>query len=181
MILEGVDAVKPSLFIEIGTGKGISTSHIFEYLEKNFPDCTFYTIEIFKEHWENIQKRFGGRKNFNALLGLSVTKEETSDPAFTELSNYEGPQNVLRQLLENKLSGRKIDIAFIDSRKGSAVAEFHLILEHLNPAGIIFCHDILNRGKAVEVLSYIQQHKDKFDYNIFDTGSAGMLVIRLKK
>jgi predicted O-methyltransferase YrrM len=180
LIMQGIDQVKPRVFIEIGTGKGVSTENIFTYLNNNYPDCEFYTIDIFKEHYNNILNRFKGYKKFHALLGLSVLKEETTDPAFTELKNYDGPQNVLRSLLENELKHRQADIAFIDSRKGSALSEFLLLLKYMNKEGIIFCHDILNRGKGVEVLTYIQKYKDKFDYDIIDTGPAGMLVIRLR-
>lgn len=180
LIMQGIDDVKPSSFIEIGTGRGISSSHIFPYLLQHFPSCDFYTLEIFPEHHKNIQMKFGEHSNFHAVLGLSVTREETTDPAHAELANYKGPVNSLRDLLKKDFSNRKVDIAFIDSRKGSALAEFKLLDEYMNPRGIIFCHDILNRGKGVEVLLYLQEHRDRYDYEVLDTGPAGMIRIRRK-
>lgn len=177
---KAIDQVNPRIYIEIGTGRGISASRIFSYMKERHPQCDFYTIDIFKEHADNIRKKFEGEPRFHALLGLSVMREETTDPARSELRDYKGPQNVLRELLRTELGGKNVDVAFIDSRKGSALAEFHLLLDHLAPGGIILCHDILNRGKGVEVLLYLQEHKQRFDYDILDTGPAGMLRIRRK-
>lgn len=180
-IMRGIDEVKPESYLEIGTGKGVSAINVYGYLREKFPSCHFYTLEIFPEHNENIKKKFGQHATFHALLGLSVTKEETTEPAFSELKNYNGPVNTLRDLLDKDFSNKKLDIAFIDSRKGSALAEFILIEKYISPKGIIYCHDILNRGKGVEVLTYMQQHKNKYDYDVLDTGAAGIIRIRLKK
>jgi len=114
------------------------------------------------------------------VLGLSISPEETTSPAREELRGYKGPVNVLRELIQNELAKTKIDVAFIDSRKGSALPEFFLVEKHLAPNGIIFCHDILNRGKGVEVLVYLQQHKERYEYDVLDTGAAGMIRIRIK-
>jgi predicted O-methyltransferase YrrM len=181
VLQKGIDEVKPASYIEIGTGRGISASHVFEYLQQHFPACHFYTLEIFPGHYEAIRSKFQAHANFHALLGLSVTREETTDPAFQELKNYSGPVNTLRNLLEKEFSTKGVDIAFIDSRKGSALAEFKLLEKHMSPHGIIFCHDILNRGKGVEVLLYLQEHKEKYDYDVLDTGRAGMIRIRFRK
>lgn len=180
ILKEGIDEVKPSSYIEIGTGKGISATHVFNYLQKNFPQCHFYTLEIFQQHYDAIREKYKDSAFFHALLGLSVTREETTNPAFDELVNYTGPVNTLRNLLEKDFNGKKVDIAFIDSRKGSALAEFKLIERHMSPKGIIFCHDILNRGKGVEVLLYLQQNKNRYDFDVLDTGPAGMIRIRLR-
>ncbi len=174
----GIDEVKPASFIEIGTGKGISTTHVFNYLQEKFPACQFYTLEIFQEHYENIVRKFSAFPAFHALLGLSVTREETTPPAFDELANYHGPVNTLRNLLETEFSDKKIDMAFIDSRKGSALAEFKLLEKYISPNGIVFCHDILNRGKGIEVFSYLQEFRERYIYDVLDTGPAGMIRIR---
>jgi predicted O-methyltransferase YrrM len=180
VLKQGIDEVKPLNYIEIGTGKGISTTHIFNYLQTNFPQCHFYTLEIFKPYYDAICEKHKDSPCFHALLGLSVTREETTNPAYDELANYQGPVNILKNLLENDFGGKKVDIAFIDSRKGSALAEFKLIEKYLSPKDIIFCHDILNRGKGVEVLLYLQQNKSRYDFDILDTGHQGMIRIRLR-
>ncbi len=176
----GIDEVKPSSFIEIGTGKGISATHVFNYLREHFPSCHFYTLEIFPEHYENIRKKYLGVPTFHALLGLSVSREETTSPAYDELAGYKGPVNTLRELLKREFSDRKVDIVFIDSRKGSALAEFKLLEPYMSVNGIVFCHDILNRGKGVEVLSYLQEHRERYHYDVLDTGPAGMIRIRFQ-
>ena len=99
---------------------------------------------------------------------------------FGELKNYKGPNDILRNLLDDEFEKRHLDIAFIDSRKGTALPEFLLLEKKLSPNGIIFCHDILNRGKAVEILMFLQRHKDRYVYDVLDTGPCGMLRIKLK-
>ncbi|MBP6335280.1 MAG: class I SAM-dependent methyltransferase [Bacteroidia bacterium] len=173
-----IDEIKPRSFIEIGTGKGVSATHVFNYLQEKFPACHFYTLEIFQEHYENILQKFSKNPNFHALLGLSVTRDETTNPAYDELANYKGPVNTLRDLLEREFSDTKVDMVFIDSRKGSALAEFKLVEQYMSPKGIVFCHDILNRGKGVEVLSYLQEFRDRYFYDVLDTGPAGIIRIR---
>ena len=180
VMVEGIDRVKPGTFIEIGTGKGYSAEKIFTHLQKHFPHCDFYTIDIFKPHVDAITNKFSNEKHFHAIHGLSVMKEQTTDPARTELKSYSGRQNVLYDLLHDGLKNRKIDIAFIDSRKGSALAEFMLIEKYLSPSGIIFCHDILNGGKGVEVLDHLKQNETRYDFEVLNTGAAGMIRIRLK-
>ncbi|MFM2136431.1 MAG: Methyltransferase domain [Bacteroidota bacterium] len=178
VITQAVDRLRPSLFIEIGTGKGFSTRGIFRHLNAHFPDCTFYTIDIFKEYLDAVRKEFENNTAFHSCHGLSVRREETTDPAFTELKNYSGPQNVLRDLFERELKSRKVDIAFIDSRKGTAVPEFAVLAQHLSSDGYIFCHDILNGGKGVELVNHLDTCKDAFRYEVLDTGPAGMIRIR---
>lgn len=180
VLKQGIDEVKPETYIEIGTGRGISATYVFNYLQSNYPKCHFYTLEIFPQHYEAIREKYKNADHFHALLGLSVTREETTNPAHDELVNYTGPVDTLRNLLEKDFVSKKVDIAFIDSRKGSALAEFHLIEKHLSPKGIIYCHDILNRGKGVEVLMHLQQHKNRYDFDVIDTGPAGMIRIRLR-
>ncbi len=172
-----IDEVKPKSYIEIGTGKGVSATHVFNYLQEKFPECHFYTLEIFPEHYENILRTYKDYPTFHALLGLSVTREETTNPAFDELANYKGPVDTLRELLKKEFSDKKVDMVFIDSRKGSALAEFKLVEQYIAKNGIVFCHDILNRGKGVEVLSYLQEFRDRYYYDVLDTGPAGIIRI----
>jgi len=112
-------------------------------------------------------------------MGLSTRIDETTHPACEELIDYKGPTDTLKKLFKNDLRIKKVDIAFIDSRKGNALAEFLIISEHLSPNGIIFCHDILNFGKGVEVLDYIKNNMDVYKFEVIDTGPAGMIKIKL--
>jgi predicted O-methyltransferase YrrM len=85
---------------------------------------------------------------------------------------------MLRTMFGGELRDKRVDIAFIDSRKGSAVAEFRILDEHLNENGIIFCHDILNGGKGVEVLQYLEARANRYEFHVINTGPHGMIRIR---
>lgn len=176
-IHRAIDEVKPSVFIEIGTGTGVSTRATFDYLNKKFPACDFYTLDIFKEYLDRVVADYPDSARFHVRHGLSVNRSETTSPALEELGNYDGPSNVLRKLLEKELKGIPVDIAFIDSRKGTAVPEFKLLAERLSPQGIILCHDILNGGKGVELVEYLKNDA-RFSYRIITTGPAGMIRIQ---
>lgn len=178
LLRDAIDQVKPTLFIEIGTGTGASSRGIFQYILRQMPTCDFYTMDIFNNYLDDINKVFGTHPNFHTVLGLSVLRDEITDPAYTELSNYQGPTNSLRKLLDVELKGRMVDIAFIDSRKGTAVPEFHVLAERLSPNGIIFCHDILNGGKGVELATYLREDEGPFSFEIINTGPAGMIRIQ---
>lgn len=177
-VIHGViDQVNPKNFIEIGTGTGVSTRAIFNHLKEKFPACDFYTLDIFKEYLDRVLADYKDESRFHVRHGLSVTRAETTNPAFDELGNYHGPTNVLRKLLDTELKGIPVDVAFIDSRKGTAVPEFKLLAERLSPQGIILCHDILNGGKGVEIVEYLKNDA-RFLYDIVNTGPAGMIRIQ---
>jgi predicted O-methyltransferase YrrM len=176
----GIDEVKPRVFIELGTGSGVSAARLYEYLTAHYPDCHFYTMEIFRDRYEAVRQRLKG-DTFHAVLGLSVLPGETTPPASVELENYRGPADVLRRLFDSELRDKGVDIAFIDSRKGTAVAEFKILDQHLNDGGIIFCHDILNGGKGVEVLQHLEQHAEQYEFRVINTGPHGMIKIRRRR
>jgi predicted O-methyltransferase YrrM len=178
-ILSSIDEIKPKIFVEIGTGKGISAEKIFNYLISKSSLCKFFTIDIYKKNCDMANSKFRNFSQFRALHGLSVSREETTSPAFDELKNYSGPQDILRNLIKT-LNKELIDIAFIDSRKGSALAEFLVLEKYLSQNGVIYCHDILNNGKGVEVLEYLNKNKNKYSFRVLDTGKEGLIKIKLK-
>ena len=178
-IRSAMDRIHPSIFIEVGTGTGISTKRIFGHLVGLGTPFDLYSIEIFEHYHARIARAISDRR-FHPILGLSVLIEETTDPARSELANYRGPQNVLRTLLTTEIAGRVIDLAFIDSRKGSALAEFKLLAERLSCDGAIFCHDVLNGGKGVEVLHFLEAHRDRYVFDVIDTGPDGIIKIGLR-
>lgn len=178
LLTSTIDRVRPSLFIEIGTGKGVSTRGIFQQLMKSAPSCDFYTMDITKEYLDVVAEEYKDQPRFHVCHGLSVRREETADPAHRELKNYHGPQDALRSLFNKELTGRLVDIAFIDSRKGTAVPEFDVLADHLAPSGIIYCHDILNGGKGVELIEHLDRMSNAFRYEVLDTGPAGMILIQ---
>lgn len=186
LLIESVNEINPKIYIEIGTGSTFSASKVFDYLIKKSIDCKFYTIDINSEIINKINETYKAYPNFKALQGLSVTKDELTSRAKSRSSGYKGNDDVLRKLLGEL--NQKVDICFIDSIKGSSLAEFKIIVEHLQDNGVIFCHDILNNGKGVEVKEYLDLHPEKFTYEIIDTGivktqgtdvKPGMLKIKL--
>jgi predicted O-methyltransferase YrrM len=177
-IRQGIDEVNPEIFIEIGTGTGVSTRNIYGYLQKKVPQCEFYTIEIYKDYYTKIKEEFCDCATFHAILGLSVNREDTTKPAYMELALYFGPTNTLRDLVNHDMKNKKIDIVFIDSRIGTSLPEFLFLKDHMSPNGIIFCHDVYE-GKGIEVLEYLKKHNDEFLYEVIDT-EYGMLKIRNK-
>lgn len=132
----GIDEVNPRVFIEIGPGKGVSTRKIYNYFRRNHPECHFYTLEVFEKYSNEIRAQFSDCPTFHAISGLSVCVEETSPPAYDELENYSGPTDILRKLFKTDLENSEVDIAFIDSRKGSTLAEFLLLTEKVSSEGL---------------------------------------------
>ena len=173
-IRTAMDRIRPSIFIEVGTGRGVSTRRIFAHLVGLGIPFDLYSIEIFAQHHARIAQAIRDPR-FHPILGLSVRIEETTDPAHSELATYKGPQNVLRTLLDSDLAGRTVDLAFIDSRKGSALAEFNVLAARLSRHGTIFCHDVLNGGKGVEVLQHLKDNADRYEFDVIDTGPDGII------
>src|ERR1700722_18341995 len=79
--------IRPSIFIEVGTGTGISTKRIFACLAELGPTFDLYSIEIFPRYHARIAQAIRDPR-FHPILGLSVRIEETTDPARSELADY---------------------------------------------------------------------------------------------
>lgn len=154
IIKKGINSVRPTSFIETGAGR--STELIFEFLCKEYPLCMFYTIDPIYRFLEKAEKRFGEHNKFHAVLGLSVRTKDLVSPAAEEHKNYPGPENVLVGLLESKFKKKKVDMVFIDSREGSAVAEFKAIEKYLSAKAMVLCHDVLNGGTGYELQEYLK-------------------------
>ena len=180
-IRRAIDEVRPDVFVELGTGRGVSTTKVFEYISAHLPECSFFTVELFQELHDAVANKYAGARRFTAIHGLTVTPDETTNPARSELRGYDGPIDVLRDLLRQDLKGRHVDIGFIDTRKGSALPEFRLLESRLSPGGVIFCHDVLNGGKGVEVLAHLENNPNQYTYEILDTGPEGLLKIRRRQ
>jgi len=57
-------------------------------------------------------------------MGLSVLAEETTPSAYDKLIKYTGPTDILRSLFNKYPKNGRVEIAFVDSRKGSAGQSF---------------------------------------------------------
>ncbi len=69
-IKKGIDEIAPSVFVEIGTDRGASTETLFTYLRNNFPECEFFTIDIFLWHVLNARSKFADEPRFHAIHDL---------------------------------------------------------------------------------------------------------------
>lgn len=116
--------IKPDNILEIGTYTGYSALCLSEGLQKR---GSLHTIDIHEELTE-IQKKY---------FDLSEYKEQ--------IHQYLG--NALEIIPTLKL---KFDLVFIDADKPNYPAYFELIIEKMNPGGIIITDNVLWSGKVVE-------------------------------
>lgn len=116
--------VNPENILEIGTYTGYSALCLSEGLQKK---GSLHTIDINEELVE-IQKKY---------FHLSEFKEQ--------IHQYLG--NALEIIPTIEL---KFDLVFIDADKPNYPAYFELIIEKMNPGGIIITDNVLWSGKVVE-------------------------------
>lgn len=116
--------INPKSILEIGTYTGYSALCLAEGLQKK---GTLITID------KNEELEAFSKKYFNA-------------------SNY---KNQIEQLTGNALEiiptiNKKFDLVFIDADKANYSNYFHLIIDKMNPGGIILSDNILWSGKVIE-------------------------------
>jgi len=130
----------PKNILELGTFTGYASLCLAEGLQK---DGELHTIDVNEELFDFQRKYFD--------------KSEYGHQIFQHLGNA---VEVIPTL------DKTFDLIFIDADKPNYVNYFHLIIEKLNPGGIIISDNVLWHGKVVEPLD----PKDKstkavLDYN----------------
>lgn len=123
--------LQPKLILELGTFTGYATLCLAEGLQK---DGEIHTIDI-NEELTNFQRTYFDK----SLYGNQI---------------YQHLGNAL-DIIPNL--NKTFDLVFIDADKPNYVNYFHLIIEKLNPGGIIISDNVLWHGKVVKPL----QPKDK--------------------
>ncbi|MGB1308445.1 MAG: O-methyltransferase [Oceanihabitans sp.] len=122
--------VRPKTVLELGTFTGYATLCLAEGLQEN---GEIHTIDINEELVDFQRKYFdksGFGKQIQQHLGSAITIIPEIDKTF--------------------------DLVFIDADKPNYVNYFHLIIDKLNPGGIILSDNVLWHGKVIEPL----QEKD---------------------
>ncbi len=119
--------IQPTTILEIGTYTGYSALCLAEGMKKN---GTLFTIDKNEELENFVQKYF-------------------------EKSPY---QNQLKQLVGNALDiipslDEKFDLVFIDADKSNYANYFNLIINKMNPGGVILSDNVLWSGKVVEEIN----------------------------
>jgi len=118
--------IKPKKVLEIGTYTGYSALCIYEGLDKK---GIIHTIDK-NEELETLQNKFfdksGYRDQIIQFVGNALEIIPTIDETF--------------------------DLVFIDADKANYINYFHLIIDKMNPGGMILSDNVLWSGKVVEKL-----------------------------
>lgn len=118
--------INPKNILEIGTYTGYSALCLAEGLQK---DGQLHTIDI-NEELVDFQRRYFDASNFGNQIHQHLGNALDIVP---------------------KLNGN-FDIIFIDADKENYSNYFHLIIDKLNPGGIILSDNVLWSGKVLEPL-----------------------------
>ncbi|WP_283636020.1 O-methyltransferase [Aquaticitalea lipolytica] len=118
--------IRPKTILELGTFTGYATLCLAEGLQK---DGEIHTIDVNEELLDFQRKYFDKSdygKQIHQHLGNAIDIIPTIDKTF--------------------------DLVFIDADKPNYINYFHLIIEKLNPGGIILSDNVLWHGKVIEPL-----------------------------
>lgn len=118
--------IKPKYILEIGTYTGYSAICLAEGLQKN---GALHTIDI-NEELADFQRRYFNESSFGHQIHQHLGSA----------------LNIIPQLKFN------FDMVFIDADKENYSNYFHLIIDRLNPGGIILSDNVLWSGKVLEPL-----------------------------
>ncbi|GGG92361.1 O-methyltransferase [Polaribacter pacificus] len=118
--------IQPKNILEIGTYTGYSALCLAEGMPV---DGTLYTIDK-NEELESLQQKYFKKSGY---------------------------QDQIKSLVGNALEliptiNQKFDLVFIDADKSNYINYFHLIIDKMNPGGIILSDNVLWSGKVVEAL-----------------------------
>ncbi|WP_040278392.1 O-methyltransferase [Psychroserpens damuponensis] len=119
--------IRPKTILELGTFTGYATLCLAEGL---LSDGTIDTIDV-NEELIDFQRKYFDRSNY----GSQITQHLGS------------ALDIIPEL------NTTYDLVFIDADKPNYVNYFHLIIDKLNPGGIIISDNVLWHGKVVEPLN----------------------------
>ena len=118
--------IQPTNILEIGTYTGYSALCLVEGMQTK---GKMFTIDK-NEELETLQNKYFKKSGFRDQIVQFVGNAIEIIPAIDE----------------------KFDLVFIDADKSNYINYFHLIIEKMNPGGIILSDNVLWSGKVVEEL-----------------------------
>lgn len=119
--------IAPKSILEIGTYTGYSALCLCEGLDKN---GTLHTIDI-NEELEDFQRKYFEKSNYG-------------DQIFQHIGDA-------RKIIPDL--NQKFDLVFIDADKPNYPTYFNIIIEKMNPGGVILSDNVLWSGKVIEPLN----------------------------
>lgn len=130
--------IRPNRILEIGTYTGYATLCLAEGLTKN---GSIDTIDINDELF-NFQKKFFEKSAFS-----------------TQIKSHIGDAKHIIPTLNTTF-----DLVFIDADKENYVLYFDLIIEKMNPGGIILSDNVLWSGKVIEPIKSNDKTTEAIDF-----------------
>ncbi|MFK8060030.1 MAG: O-methyltransferase [Polaribacter sp.] len=118
--------IQPKIILEIGTYTGYSALCLAEGLQS---DGKIITIDK-NEELETLQNKYFEKSGYRNQIEQLVGDATKLIPKIEE----------------------KFDLVFIDADKSNYINYFHLIIDKMNPGGIILSDNVLWSGKVVEKL-----------------------------
>ncbi len=119
--------INPKNILEIGTYTGYSALCLAEGMQK---EGSIFTIDK-NEELENFAKKYFNKSNYKSQIKQLIGNAIDIIPTINE----------------------KFDLVFIDADKSNYVNYFNLIIDKMNPGGIILSDNVLWSGKVIEKLN----------------------------
>ncbi len=119
--------IHPKNILEIGTYTGYSALCLAEGMQKN---GTLHTIDI-NEELESFQRKYFDRSPYGKQIQQHIGDAAEIIPALDP----------------------KFDLIFIDADKPNYPTYFELIIEKMNPGGVILSDNVLWSGKVIEEIN----------------------------
>ena len=123
-----VDARKPKMVLELGSGKGFSGSVILSTTD----DVCLVTIEKEKENYDEAMKNYITFEFYGRVLPVNADAEEV----VAKMAAAADPQ--------------KYDMIFLDCAKSTYIRMADQLIDLLNPGGVLVADDCLYFGKVLD-------------------------------
>ena len=128
LIEQLVEARKPKMVLELGSGKGFSGSVILSTTD----DVCLVTIEKEKANYDEAMKNYITFEFYGRVLPVNADAEEV----VAKMASVEDPQ--------------KYDMIFLDCAKSTYIRMADQLIDLLTPGGVLVADDCLYFGKVMD-------------------------------